>query len=87
MTAPLVKRLPNRPLQRTRSSTQPQTRSARGSLTKRLALIKEKAGKHPEWPPSQLILARLLFGANQGVPGRRALEQAAAFAPITRMCT
>ena len=26
-------------------------------------------------------LARLLFRANQGVPGRRALEQAAAFVP------
>ena len=52
-----------------------------GRFDEALGLIKEKAAKHPEWPPSQLILARLLFRANQGVPGRRALEQAAAFAP------
>ncbi len=52
-----------------------------GRFDEALGLIKEKAAKHPEWPPSQLILARLLFRANQGVPGRRALEQAAAFVP------
>jgi len=52
-----------------------------GKIDEALGLIKEKAAKHPEWPPSQLILARLLFSANQGVAGRRALEQAAAFAP------
>ena len=52
-----------------------------GKFDEALRLIKEKAGKHPEWPPSQLILARLLFAANQPAAGRRALEQAAAEAP------
>ena len=52
-----------------------------GKLDEALRLIKEKAAKHPEWPPSQLILARMLFNANQAVPGRRALEQAATEAP------
>ena len=46
-----------------------------------LALIREQAAKHPEWPPSPLILARLLFGAGQSVPGRNALERAAIEAP------
>jgi Flp pilus assembly protein TadD len=52
-----------------------------GKLDEALGLIKEKAAKHPEWSPSQLILARLLFAANQAAPGRRALEQAAVEAP------
>jgi Tfp pilus assembly protein PilF len=52
-----------------------------GRIDEALGLIKEKAAKHPEWSPAQLILARLLFGANQAVPGRRALEQAAVEAP------
>ena len=52
-----------------------------GKFDEALGLIKEKAAKHPEWSPAQLILARLLFNANQGVAGRRALEQAAALAP------
>ncbi len=47
-----------------------------GKIDEVLALIKEQAAKHPEWPPSRLILARLLFGINQAVPGRQALEQA-----------
>ncbi len=46
-----------------------------------LLLLKEKAAKHPEWPPVQLILARLLFGVKQVVPARRALELAAVEAP------
>jgi Tfp pilus assembly protein PilF len=46
-----------------------------------LVLIREQAAKHPEWPPAPLILARLLLGAGQAVPGRRALEQAAVEAP------
>jgi tetratricopeptide (TPR) repeat protein len=46
-----------------------------------LALIREQAARHPEWPPAPLILARLLLGAGQIVPGRRALEQAAIEAP------
>jgi len=52
-----------------------------GRIDEALGLIKEKAAKHPEWSPAQLILARFLFGANQAVPGRRALEQAAVEAP------
>ncbi len=46
-----------------------------------LAMIQEEAGKHPEWAPPRLILARLLFGTDQAALGRRALEQAAAEAP------
>jgi tetratricopeptide (TPR) repeat protein len=52
-----------------------------GRLSDALSLIKEKAAKHPEWPPAQVILARLLFQINQVVPARRALEQAAIEAP------
>jgi Flp pilus assembly protein TadD len=52
-----------------------------GRLDEALAALKEKAAKHPEWSPVQLILARLLFAANQAVPGRRALEKAASEAP------
>jgi Tfp pilus assembly protein PilF len=52
-----------------------------GRAEEALALIKEKSAMHPEWPPSHLILAKLLFGANQVAAGRRALEQAAAYAP------
>jgi len=52
-----------------------------GRIDEALSLIKEKGARHPEWPPAQLILARLLFSSNQGVTGRRALEQAAALAP------
>ena len=52
-----------------------------GRLDEALGALKEKAAKHPEWSPVQLILARLLFAANQTVPGRRALEKAAAEMP------
>jgi tetratricopeptide (TPR) repeat protein len=52
-----------------------------GRLDEALSALKEKAAKHPEWSPVQLILARLLFAANQAVPGRRALEKAAVEAP------
>jgi Tfp pilus assembly protein PilF len=48
-----------------------------GRVDEALGLIKEKAVKHPEWPPPQVILARILFSINQGVAARRALEQAA----------
>ena len=65
----------------TRSSRPAATKAREGRIDEALGLIKEKAAKHPEWPPSQLILARLLFRANQVVPGRRALEQAAVDAP------
>jgi Tfp pilus assembly protein PilF len=52
-----------------------------GKIDEAYGVIKEKAAKHPEWPPARLILARLLFNANQAAPGRHALEQAAAEAP------
>jgi Tfp pilus assembly protein PilF len=52
-----------------------------GKIEEAFGIIKEKAAKHPEWPPARLILARLLFNANQAAPGRHALEQAAAEAP------
>jgi tetratricopeptide (TPR) repeat protein len=49
-----------------------------GRVDEALGFIKENAVKHPEWPPAQVILARVLFSVNQVVAGRRALEQAAA---------
>jgi Tfp pilus assembly protein PilF len=57
------------------------TKVREGKVDDALKLIKEAATKHPEWPPAHLILARLLFNANQPVPGRQALEQAASLAP------
>ncbi|MFO0957798.1 MAG: tetratricopeptide repeat protein [Isosphaeraceae bacterium] len=39
-----------------------------------LALINEGARRHPEWPPSRLILARIYFAIGQNAPGRQALE-------------
>jgi Flp pilus assembly protein TadD len=56
-------------------------RAREGKIDEAFGIIKEKAAKHPEWPPVRLILARLLFGANQAAPARRALEQAAVEAP------
>jgi Tfp pilus assembly protein PilF len=52
-----------------------------GRFDEALGLINDKMGAHPEWPPAQLILARLLFAANHVTRGRRALEQAAALVP------
>jgi superkiller protein 3 len=52
-----------------------------GRVDEALGLIRAQAAQHPDWAPAQLILARLLFGANQAGPGRRALEQAAVEAP------
>ena len=52
-----------------------------GRIDDALALISEKAAKHPEWPPPHLIMARLLFAANHTPQARRALEQAARLAP------
>jgi len=46
-----------------------------------LALIQQEAGKHPDWAPPRLILARMLFGTDQAMFGRRALEQSAAESP------
>jgi len=45
------------------------------------AIIQQEAAKHPEWAPPRLILARLLFGTDQAVLGRRMLEQTAAESP------
>ena len=52
-----------------------------GRQDEALALIREQAAKHPEWPPPPLILARMLLRDGQALPGRRALEQAAVEAP------
>jgi tetratricopeptide (TPR) repeat protein len=52
-----------------------------GRFDEALLLLRQQAPKHPEWAPAQLILARLLFAANQGLPARRALERAAVEAP------
>ncbi len=52
-----------------------------GRLDEALRLIREKAGKHPEWAPPRVILARLLFAGEQAPAGRRVLEQAAAELP------
>ena len=57
------------------------TKVREGKIDEALGIIKEKAAKHPEWPPPRLILARLLFNANQAAPARRALEQAAVETP------
>ncbi len=46
-----------------------------------LALIKQQAPKHPDWPPAHVILARILYRINQPVAARRALEQSAATGP------
>ena len=53
----------------------------RGRIDEALGIIKEKAARHPEWPPPRLILARLLFNANQAAAARQALEQAAVEVP------
>jgi Tfp pilus assembly protein PilF len=52
-----------------------------GKVDEALRALKEKAPKHPDWSPPQLILARLLFVANQPAAGRRAVEQAAIETP------
>jgi tetratricopeptide (TPR) repeat protein len=52
-----------------------------GRIDEALRLIREQAGKHPEWSPPRVILARLLFAGEQGPAGRRVLEQAAAEVP------
>ena len=56
-------------------------RAREGKVDEALGIIKEKAAKHPDWPPARLILARLLFNASQAALARHALEQAAAEAP------
>ena len=65
----------------TRRQKPPAPRSAKDGWRTRLGLIKEKAAKHPEWPPAHVILAKLLLQANQTPQARRALEQAASLAP------
>ena len=56
-------------------------RAREGKVDEAYGIVKERAAKHPEWPPVRLILARLLFNGNQPALGRHALEQAAAEAP------
>jgi Flp pilus assembly protein TadD len=56
-------------------------RAREGKFDEALTLIKEQAAKHPDWPPAQLILARMLYALNQPAAARRALEQAATAAP------
>src|SRR5690242_8072429 len=46
-----------------------------------LGLLRAIAAKHSDWPPAQLIMARLLLVSGQTASGRRALERAAAEAP------
>jgi predicted Zn-dependent protease len=46
-----------------------------------LALIREKAAKHPDWPPAPLMLAQILLNMGQAGPGRQYLERAAVEAP------
>lgn len=46
-----------------------------------LAMIREKAAKHADWPPAPLIMAQILFRFGQAVPGRQVLEKAAVEAP------
>jgi Tfp pilus assembly protein PilF len=52
-----------------------------GRFDEALGLIEGAMHGHPEWPPAQLIFARMLFTANHVVQGRHALERAAALAP------
>jgi tetratricopeptide (TPR) repeat protein len=46
-----------------------------------LALIREKAAKHPDWKPAQVILAQILLRIGQVIPGRFYLERAAVESP------
>jgi tetratricopeptide (TPR) repeat protein len=74
---------PSKPSASTDKELEPVAQRIReGRLDEALGLIKEKAAQHPEWPPAHLILARLLFGANQPAAGRRVLVQAALAAPL-----
>ncbi len=52
-----------------------------GKLEDAFTMIKQQAVRHPEWPPARLVLARLLFAAEQPGAGRKALELAAVEAP------
>ena len=40
-----------------------------GKIDEAFGIIKEKAAKHPEWPPARLILARLLFNGQSSRAG------------------
>lgn len=64
------------------AAIQSASREARaGRVEEALRLIRQEAPKHPEWSPSRIILARLLFAAGQGPAGRLELERAAAEMP------
>ena len=63
-----------------------------GHTDEALALIREQAARHPEWPPSPLVLARLLFSAGQntrqtprpGAGGRRGAQAPRGLSPVRR---
>lgn len=58
------------------------TKSVReGRADDALALIKEAATRHPEWPPARLILARIYSSIGQPAQSRKILEQAIVDAP------
>lgn len=66
----------------TAKELEPVVRKVReGRNDEALAMIREQAAQHPEWPPAPLILARILMAADQGAPARQALERASAEAP------
>jgi tetratricopeptide (TPR) repeat protein len=52
-----------------------------GRIDEAVAIIKQEEAKHGDWPPAQVVLARLLFTADQAANGRRALEKAATETP------
>jgi Tfp pilus assembly protein PilF len=52
-----------------------------GQNDEALALIRQQAAKHPEWPPAAVVLGQVLFKLNQPVLGRQALEKAAVESP------
>jgi len=52
-----------------------------GKIDEAFELIKQEAPNHPDWAPPRMILARLLFGADQAALARRALEQCAIESP------
>ena len=63
---------PTRPIPAEKELEAAAAKAREGKVDEAFGIIKEKAAKHPEWPPARLILARLLFNANQAAPGRRA---------------
>ena len=52
-----------------------------GKIDEALAMVREAAKTHPEWPSARLIVARLLFATKQTSPARQMLEKAATESP------